>query len=146
MGANKGFKKNTYFKTWKDQQYSTTFWVIITKPGQLNDASTMLKEITGEDYEIADKSQALCFDRFNTKSGQHVIFFFQEDNSAGTVVHEAIHAKNYVFAHHGVKLDMDNDEHEAYYTDYIVREILDAYHQLDIATSKKKKMKNARKT
>lgn len=39
------------------------------------------------------------------------------------IVHEAVHVKNKIFETHGVKNDPKNDEHEAYFVEYIYRKI-----------------------
>jgi hypothetical protein len=40
--------------------------------------------------------------------------------------HEIIHAKNFVYSKRGVKLDVDNDENEAYLVQYIYSKCEDA--------------------
>lgn len=40
----------------------------------------------------------------------------------GRVVHEAVHIVNMTFEHHGVRLDTDNDEHQAYFTELVATE------------------------
>jgi hypothetical protein len=40
--------------------------------------------------------------------------------------HEIIHAKNFIYSKRGVKLDVDNDENEAYLVQYIYSKCEDA--------------------
>jgi hypothetical protein len=39
------------------------------------------------------------------------------------MVHEAVHVKNKIFEIHGVKNDVKNDEHEAYFVEYLYKTI-----------------------
>jgi hypothetical protein len=39
------------------------------------------------------------------------------------IVHEAVHMKNKIFMIHGVKNDVRNDEHEAYFVEYLYKKI-----------------------
>jgi hypothetical protein len=45
----------------------------------------------------------------------------------GIIVHEAIHMKNKIFELHGVKNDVKNDEHEAYFVEYLFNKINEFY-------------------
>ena len=42
------------------------------------------------------------------------------------MIHEIIHAKNFIYSKIGVKLDVDNDENEAYLAQYIFSKCEDA--------------------
>jgi len=44
-----------------------------------------------------------------------------------TIAHEAIHIKNMVYSHSGIKHDLSNDEPEAYLTGWIVGQIYNCY-------------------
>lgn len=43
---------------------------------------------------------------------------------AATVVHESVHVVNAIFKHVGVELDVDKDEQQAYFTEYVYDTIL----------------------
>ena len=43
------------------------------------------------------------------------------------IVHEAVHVKNKIFEVHGVENDVNNDEHEAYFVEYIYKTIKKYY-------------------
>jgi hypothetical protein len=45
--------------------------------------------------------------------------------------HEIIHAKNFIYSKRGVKLDVDNDENEAYLVQYIYSKCEDAKKKFD---------------
>jgi hypothetical protein len=45
----------------------------------------------------------------------------------GVILHEAVHIKNKIFETHGVKNDVKNDEHEAYFVEYLYRTIKEYY-------------------
>lgn len=42
----------------------------------------------------------------------------------GHVAHECLHATNFIFMEAGVKTDPDNDEHQAYFLDYLIEKVL----------------------
>lgn len=46
----------------------------------------------------------------------------------GTMVHETVHAANYVFEICGIELDRDNDEPHSYLVSWIFRQVLGALH------------------
>lgn len=41
----------------------------------------------------------------------------------GEVVHECLHAMNYLYEDRGIKYDLDNDEYSCYLLQYIVQEV-----------------------
>ncbi len=44
-----------------------------------------------------------------------------------TITHEAVHACNFIFNLKGIRLDSNNDEPQAYLTDWITREVYKTY-------------------
>lgn len=42
-----------------------------------------------------------------------------KDAAISTIVHECVHIVNFIFGVHGVELDENNDEHQAYYMTWI---------------------------
>lgn len=46
------------------------------------------------------------------------------------IVHETIHLKNKIFQIHGVKNDVSNDEHEAYFTEYLYKTVTKFYNEV----------------
>lgn len=56
-----------------------------------------------------------------------LVWFESKEFNAPIVCHEAIHIKNILFEYIGYKLDTNNDEAEAYLTEYIVQEIEKCY-------------------
>lgn len=54
---------------------------------------------------------------FSNKGEFHVVFLKQY-YSTGVLVHEVVHLVNFIFEHIGQKLDLINDEFQAYYTQY----------------------------
>lgn len=59
-----------------------------------------------------------------TSNNRCYYLFFTPNPTIAEIVHECIHWKNEVFSYHGVKVDFDNDEHEAYFIDYLVNHIV----------------------
>lgn len=52
-----------------------------------------------------------------------LVWFSRDYFEASIAAHEAIHIKNIVFEQIGAKLDYQNDEHEAYFTEWVVETI-----------------------
>lgn len=46
-----------------------------------------------------------------------------KDSKVSSLAHEATHIKNLVFGFHGLKLDPDNDEAEAYFLTWVFEEL-----------------------
>lgn len=71
--------------------------------------------------------------------GRHILVVFNikgikesfkkdfEIEMIATIAHEAVHCCNLIFMHKGIRLDRDNDEPQAYLTDWIVKEIYKTY-------------------
>lgn len=109
---------------WQDQEYRTNYWVFVAP--ELDSVLELRKLATTEDKWWDSQAAAFTEDQINEK-GINVIICFQGDAEPGIVVHEAVHAANCTFKHHGVKLDVNNDEHQAYYTEYLVNQIVKAF-------------------
>lgn len=56
-----------------------------------------------------------------------LVWFEQKEFNAAIVAHESIHIKNIVFEQVGAKHDFQNDEHEAYFVEFLVEEIEKVY-------------------
>lgn len=72
--------------------------------------------------------------KFNTKIDEtyDAVFFdykgesyvaFRPDSPDDLIVHETVHVVNHIFGYYGVELDLNNDEHQAYFTQYIFKQI-----------------------
>lgn len=144
MKRIKGFKDGVYFHQWRDQQYSTNYWVVIAEDG-IKDTSKFIKNLNKtDDLIIPDGSIAMCLERF-IDNRQNVILLFSASAGAHIMVHESIHAKNFVFGYHGVSLSTEHDEHEAYFVDYIVKNIVEVFRLRDIELIKQEIKKNGSK-
>lgn len=49
--------------------------------------------------------------------------FIKKHLTDGIIVHECVHLVNFIYSHIGVELDINNDEHQAYLTQYIYEQI-----------------------
>ena len=56
-------------------------------------------------------------------SNRHIAVAFVDKKYVSSIVHEVVHIKNYVFLWCGAKLDIDNDECEAYLSGYLFEQI-----------------------
>lgn len=54
---------------------------------------------------------------FSNKGEFHIVLRRQQ-YTLGVLVHETVHLVNFIFEHIGQKLDLINDEFQAYYTEY----------------------------
>lgn len=66
------------------------------------------------------------------------LVWYKKDIDIGVLVHECVHIVNFIFNTVGVKLDSDNDEHQAYYTQFV----FEALHKLLIKAEAKNLTKN----
>lgn len=114
--------------------YVTELWIIITD-NPLVDIPKLNKKHKGLNITWDEQTAAWTNDHFYQDNILGVAFdtaYFTPD----TVAHEAVHVVNRAFRHAGQSLDIINDEHQAYFTGWIVGEINKAYE-----TYKKKQKK-----
>lgn len=71
--------------------------------------------------EIPSRFGAVTF-RNEKADGFEVVVSFVDSN-VSLVAHEAIHVCNFIYENIGAKLDIENDEHQAYITGWIVDEM-----------------------
>ena len=69
---------------------------------------------------------ASTFTNYRKSGGTQYIVAFRGDPSNATIVHEAIHLTNLIFRDRGIKISTDNDEPQAYFTDWIFTQIENA--------------------
>lgn len=58
-------------------------------------------------------------------SGELIAVFELENATPGIVLHESIHLVNYILSSKGIKLDSNNDEFQAYFTQWVFEQIDD---------------------
>ena len=51
-----------------------------------------------------------------------IVMWFNDFNNAGEIVHESLHAANFIFDYIGYEVRPDNDEVAAYLTEWIFRQ------------------------
>jgi hypothetical protein len=88
--------------------------LIISVSKELNKLDTRLK---GE-----PNFDALT-DTFIKNSLLHVQICLQPDATPSIMAHEAVHAANMIFEHVGVKLNLKNDEPQAYLVGWVVKQL-----------------------
>lgn len=95
--------------------YNSTLWVYLAD--SLYDVS---KEL-GFNFAGLDSCWAMAFQ--NTNNPDILYTAFTPDYLNKTIAHEAVHIVNYLFKQKGIKLDLDNDENQAYWTGWFYNEI-----------------------
>jgi hypothetical protein len=80
------------------------------------------KVFSKEDREECSDSGALAF----TQKDSIYLAIPSADEDIQYVVHEIIHAKNYLYKMRGILPDVENDENEAYLVQYIYEKCIDA--------------------
>ena len=143
--ANKGIVGGVYWSSWKDQVYSTSFHVLISPTMSLKPCFEFLAATRPAwDYDPQkDNAAAMCSELQGSVYGHEIFLMFQCNAPVGAMVHELIHAKSFVFMYHGVRLDPENDEHEAYYMTYLMNKCLEAYEEREQLIKKKKNGRKA---
>jgi hypothetical protein len=80
-----------------------------------------------EDYSflgISERRSGHCFVMLNIeKHKKNYSAKTWKEELLATIAHEAVHICNFVHIARGLKLDVNNDESQAYLTDWIFREI-----------------------
>ena len=119
-----------FIRKYKPHTYTTRMWVVVSM--DLEKAVSVVEDQThyslnlGPSYlKSADVITSMIIDH---DGSQRIFIFIRPTVSNGRVAHEANHAMNYIFSHHGVKLSLTNDEHQCYYLEMIVDRI---YRALD---------------
>lgn len=157
-------RKGTYWKWISTGPYDTDVLVVIG--GEFREATSIFQEEKQEaGFEIPDCPWDLCDDSYSL--GNFMSFTGFRDcgiwlpsipesiQEIGTVAHESIHAVNHILARCGVHYTVDgslnlesaNDETWAYFTGYLVREVLMFADDIRVDLSKKKtKPKNHAKS
>ena len=89
-----------------------------------------LKDILSKKHELTIAETAGGFAYGKVVKGFYTIFIavdvkyykkkpYKKADLLGTILHEVIHAVNYLFIHRGMQLDRYNDEHQADVTEWI---------------------------
>lgn len=105
--------------------YSVDMWVIMSKDPHKEVTQTNVSN-PGINITWDDGMAAWTNDHFYNGSIIAVVFDTR-DLEIDTIAHEAIHIKNMVYSHSGIKHDLANDEPEAYLTGWIVGQIYNCY-------------------
>lgn len=108
----------TKFKT---PIYGTNVWIVVDK--SFYNAFDKIEDII--DIKLATpeeiKSIKAYTYAYEMADGKYrIILFFKPTADAGIIAHESKHLINIIFAWHGVKLSLSNDEHECYLLGHIV--------------------------
>lgn len=75
-------------------------------------------KITLNSYSL-DKKE---LDGYTYRDGSFYVMVLHKKSLTSTIVHESIHIVNFIFKDRGVKLDINNDEHQAYFTTWVFEE------------------------
>lgn len=96
-----------YIKKIKIPIYSAILKIIITDDPEYKDVNKKFKTRANANYD--------AFTFTDIENGDFCIVV-APDTTNSTVCHECVHLTNYVFKYYGVKLDLKNDESQAYLT------------------------------
>lgn len=80
------------------------------------------KMFTHEDRIEHRDSAALCF----INKGTIYVAISSHEDDVQYMVHEIVHAKNYLYKMRGIQLDVSNDENEAYLIQHIYQKCMEA--------------------
>lgn len=73
-------------------------------------------------FEIGDDWDGVTFRSIENNQYFCNVYFLGKP-SISTMVHESVHAVNDIFKYRHAKLDIDNDEHQAYFTEWVFTQI-----------------------
>jgi hypothetical protein len=100
--------------------YGCDLTIILTK--DLNEVVRKYK-LKGEFSEFG----ALTFE--DKSKYRHYIVAFTDANHLSNIAHEIVHIKNYIFLGINAKVDLHNDEPEAYLTGWLFDKIYESFKQ-----------------
>lgn len=105
--------------------YPCVLWVLFSKDPSKDVASLNLKN---KGLNITWDTGAAAYTHDYIYDVNKIIVVFDTDHiDLETVTHEAVHIKNLTFSHAGVKQSPLDDEHEAYFTGWLVKELAVKY-------------------
>ena len=114
-------------KPYKTYTYKIpTFYVtikIMVAPKMSDMLSDKIFELDDNKDNYAKTAAALCL---TYKEDIYLCLPNEGKFATEFMFHEIIHAKNFIYSKRGVKLDVDNDENEAYLVQYIYSKCEDA--------------------
>jgi hypothetical protein len=105
--------------------YVVELWIILTDNPTV-DIPKINKKYKGIDITWDDLTAAWTNDHIYDDN-IIAVALDARDLEPDTIAHEAVHIVNRMFKHAGQSLDIHNDEHQAYFTGWIVGEIHKAY-------------------
>ena len=127
-------------KMYKSKKVTFPLYDSLTLEIIISDDVNKINKVLGEEednyYACVWKSNSI------NKDCKTIVAIFNPANSnnkitPGIISHEAIHVKNIVFRTVGIQPDVDNDEPEAYLTEWVVDQIHSVFKNVD-----RKKYKN----
>lgn len=102
-----------------------------------DDVKLINKEFKGreKDWYATVFKHNFYLNKGDTLKKRSVVVVLNPNNQFGIIddkiiVHESVHVKNKIFQIHGVKNDVSNDEHEAYFVEYIYKKIKEFYDEV----------------
>jgi hypothetical protein len=108
--------KGVYMLTWIDPLFTTKIHLCIFDTMDVGKA--VYKKLTKD--EGPDQAIAWAQEWASPNGALNVAIMLPMEATPGVIVHECVHARSFVFKHHGMKLDVENDEAEAYYLEKLV--------------------------
>jgi hypothetical protein len=123
----KKYNRGVYSEHWKDQSYTTKYWILVADDLTSPEAEAEFKRITGGSPYECDKSYEAFTHQFHSENGSlNIMMGFSGKATYNAIAHEACHALNRTFRYHGMDLDTSNDEHQCYYLGYLVDKAIEA--------------------
>lgn len=114
-------KRRTTTYTFVAHPYSVDVCVIMGET--LADAGVRLAKFIGKDQEVPKTAAAMTYNHRSPSSGKQIVFVlfdYRAKKHPDLVVHEAIHAVNFIYYAKGVEWDLCNDEPHAYMVSQMV--------------------------
>lgn len=111
-------------KKFRAPLYGTPVWVVVST--SIPKAIDYVEDIV--DFKLHEEENRIGTDAytvaFTSEKGKQIIFlFFKPSAKPGLIAHEVKHAINMLFSWRGVRLSVNNDEHECYYLETMIDKI-----------------------
>lgn len=82
---------------------------------------------------------AIVFRRPYKNGYNRYIFAYEGTAKPHIIAHEIVHLVNYIFKDHGIELDLQNDEPQAYLTGWLTKKINETINQIEKCLQKSPK-------
>lgn len=109
-----------FINVYEDKTFNFTISFCIAKPLKTFISFYEVVSSTKEEWSKYDDADGLTF--MTKDGGQAILFVWTRNKDYSVIAHECLHATNYALNNIGYKLDLKNDEVQAYILSKLIEE------------------------